>query len=141
MEIHLMPDRSIFAQAGIFIILLFAMSRLVFRPLQKIFLLRKSRTILLAEEARRIEAEAKSVADSCERIMEKAVSEARVAKEKLVQEGSRIGSEIRSAARKETDEIVSKSELKITKIRKEAEALIEKDVPRLAEEIVSKIMQ
>lgn len=136
-----MPDRTIFAQAGIFMILLFAMSRLIFKPLQKIFLLRKSKTTLLLEEAKRIEAEVKAAADSCERIMEKAVSEARVEKERLVQEGLKMESEIKSAARREVDKLVSEAELKVAAARKEAEALIERDVPRLAEEIVGKLLQ
>jgi len=136
-----MPDKTVFVQAGIFIILLFTMSRLVFKPLQKIFMLRKSKTALLIEEAGHIEAEAKGAEDSCEKIMEKALSEARVEKEKLVQEGLKTEAELKSAARKEIDKIISESELKIAKTRKEAEASLERDIPMLAEEIVGKILQ
>jgi F-type H+-transporting ATPase subunit b len=135
-----MPDKTVFVQAGIFIILLFVLSRLVFKPLQKIFLLRRNRTAELMEDAKRIGAEAKTAEESCERIMEKALFEARGEKERLLQEGLKAEADIKAAARREAAKIMADTEAKVARARGEAEARLEKDVPRLADEIVGKFV-
>lgn len=141
MEIHLIPDKTFFAQAAIFIVVLFSLTRLVFRPLQRIFLLRKNRTTSLTDEAKKIDAEAKKGADSYTRVMDKAMSEAREEKDRLVQEGLNTEAEIKTVAKKEALKIIAEAEAKALKAKRDAAVLIEKEVPRLANEIIGKIMQ
>lgn len=139
MDIHLLPDKSVLIQLPIFLSVLFSLSFFVFKPLQKIIALRKERTEKLLAETLAIEERVKKFALDYKGKMAFARESAHQEKEKIRQEGSRQASEMILSARKEVNALIDSSRKKIAEAKVSALKELEKDVPKLAEEILKKI--
>ncbi len=138
-QIHLVPDRSFFAQLLIFLITLAGLTFFVYRPIIRIIKARRKKTIDMLNEAKRMEAEIKLSAEKYTKALDAAKEVAQREKEAIRQTGIEEEIEIKEIARHESGEILAEARVKIEAAKKKAVEELKKEIPSLAEEIINKI--
>lgn len=139
MQIHLIPDKTFFAQLAIFLVTLCGLSFFIYRPIMKIIKARRTKTIELLDEIKRLENEIKDNAEKYNSRMEEAKNAAKQEKEAIRQTGLKEESDIKEVARHEANEIISEARVKIEAAKKKAIEELKKDIPSLAEEIINNV--
>lgn len=137
-EIHLIPDKTVLVQFLIFLSVLFGLSFLIFRPLKKIFIMRKERIEKMAEKAKNIEEGIKRFAEEYEKKMGVAREAAYKEKEKVRQAGALESQAIMAAARKDAAVLMDRARQNIEAAKGTALQELEKEVQGLVEDIIKK---
>ena len=138
-EIHLIPDRTVIIQLGVFISVLASLSYFVFKPLAKIIKARKEKTIRLIKDAEDIEAKIKGYSEKYTKEMNAARDAAHKEKEKIRQIGLNEEASIKTAARNEVASIIRKAQATIEEAKRKALDDLKKDIPTIAEDIIKRI--
>lgn len=138
-EINLIPDKTVLVQLAIFLSVLFGLSFLVFRPITKIIKLRRERTNKLLEEAKALQEKIAASTEQYARTMNEARVMAHNEKEKIRQAGLAEEASIKASARAEAVAIANESRTRIAHESKKAFDELQKDVPRLVEEIIDRV--
>lgn len=141
MDINLIPDRTAIIQLGIFLVVLSGMALLVFKPIQKVILTRKKMTEDMLNEATAIKERLRKDIEEYEQRMEEARAAALREKEKIKQAGLDEDSKIREMARKEAASIIVAAKENIDRAKNKAFDDISKEIPKIAEEIMKKVIK
>ena len=138
--INLLPDRTFFAQLAIFLIVLFMLSRFVFKPVLKVLKLRKHHT---EGERKRIEELAKKSQVMMEEYSKK-IAQARLQasqlKENIRQEGELRGSELIQTSKNIARQEIERVRQEIQKSANKAKSDLEKQAENLGTEIAEKVV-
>ncbi len=137
-EIHLIPDRSFFIQLVLFMSVLFGLSYLLFRPIKKILIARKSRTVELLNEVRAAEERIKIKTQEYAAQIQKTKDEASKEKEAIRQMGIKEESQIKEVARREASKAIDSARAEIARSTDVAINELKGKIPKLSEEIINK---
>lgn len=140
-EIHLIPDSSAAWQFFIFMIVLIGLSFLVFRPIKRILLARRAKSLLLIEGSRSIEERIMAVSTEYLSKMEAAKASAMTEKESIRRAGMSEEHDIMEAARMETQAAIDKARKEIEASAEQALNELKNKIPAIAEKIAAKVKQ
>lgn len=138
-EIHLIPDKTVGIQFGIFLTVLIGLSYLIFKPFKKLYFLRKEKTDNVLKEIHEIEERIKLSSAKYSEEIKKAHEIATNDNIKIRQSAIEKEQLIKNEARKEALLIIENARVTIENSKKIVLKEIEKDIPLFAEEIMNKL--
>jgi len=138
--VRLLPDKTFFIQLGFFLVLLFVMTRFVFKPILKVLELRKLHT---EGEKKKIEDLAKrteGLMKEYETKLTAAHQEAIQVKEAIRREGQEAGSKLVSESKEAAKNEIERVKKEITESATKAKTDLEKQAKQLGTEIAGKVL-
>lgn len=139
--IDLFPNETLPVMLGIYLIVLFALNALVFRPTLKLLEERGNRTGLLKDESAKLALEAKSLAARYEKQALDARREAATEREKIVSDARKEEAIIIAQARAEGDKLLAQMRQSLNGEREAAKATMKQLSDELARGITGKVLE
>lgn len=133
-------DGSLVLTLLLFFALLFALQRLVFRPMVALFDARESAIDGAKKEARELEAEADEKLRTFETEMKKAMVGATTERDALRQDGAKLERELLARARAEADKAVEEATAQMETEAAKVRAEMKTSIPALAGSIAEKLL-
>ncbi len=131
---------TVFIQIIIFLIAIYILNKLVFKPFLGLVDRRDKLTRGAIEEAHELEEKVKSIIEEYDEKLNEARALAIEERNKLIQEGQNVAQEIIGAARNETSSLLDEAKLKLEADTKEIKDNIKNDIDGLAGDIATKIL-
>ena len=131
---------TVFIQIIIFLIAIYILNKLVFKPFLSLVDRRDKLTRGAIDEAHELEERVKEIIEEYEEKLSEARALAIEERNKLVQEGQSVAQEIIGAARSETSELLHEAKTKLESDTKEIKEKIKGDIDGLASDIASKVL-
>lgn len=138
-DIHLIPDKTAIIQLGIFLAVLVGLSYCVFKPIVKLFNLRKDQTDNLIKDAQTINDQIKLMAERYSNEIKGAQETAAAEREKLRTAAFAEEQLIKKRAISDSLEIIENARQTIRKEKEAALKELEKQIPLFAEEIINRL--
>jgi len=139
MQIHLLPDKSVFVQFIIFLSVLTGMVAFVFRPIVKIIKLRRERTSELLEKAAKIEIGIKNKMEEYDRRISAAKLELAEEYGKIKNEISAEEAKIKNETREESLKAYQKTVQEVAALKEQVLNDLKREIPAIADEIINKV--
>lgn len=139
-EINLFPDKTIFIQLGIFLVVLFALNALVFQPVLKILRLRRSKTEGDREKLEDLNRQTTQIVKEYEDKMSQAKAEAFAMKEAIRKEGELQGQRIVQEARAASLAQIEKMKQEIQSAAQKTGEELERQSDLLSRNIAEKVL-
>ncbi len=134
-------DGTVFVQVGIFFVSLILLRSLVFKPVMDVLDAREEAIDGAKAEATRLSDEADSADDNFQAELAKVRKKGAEAREKLRQEGLDAEKSLVTSVQREVDEQLDAAEKKLDEQAKVLRGKLNADVPALANQIASKLLQ
>lgn len=131
---------TVFIQIVIFLIAIFILNKLVFKPFLSLVDRRDMMTRGAIEEAHELEEKVKSIIEEYDQKLSEARSVAIEERNKLVLEGQTVAADILGKAREETGALLDEAKAKLEADTKEIKDNIKGDIDELATDIASKVL-
>lgn len=139
-SVNLLPDKTFFVQLIFFVIVLFCLSRFVFKPLLKILALRRQHTEGERRKIETVAARTEAMMKEYEAKMAVARQQASQLKESIRREGEEAGAKLVQESKEVAKIQVEKVKQEIQKSVDQASADLEKQAKQLGTEIAGKIL-
>ncbi len=131
---------TVFIQIVIFLIAIYILNKLIFKPFIGLVDRRDKLTRGAIDEAHELEEKVKEIIEEYDAKLSEARALAIEERNKLVQEGQGVAQEIIGAARSETSELLHEAKNKLESDTKEIKEKIKGDIDGLASDIASKVL-
>jgi len=138
-EIHLMPDWTIFVQLGIFLLSAAVLTFFVFRPVLRLFDRRRGYTSDAEIEAGRLNGEAESLEFSCNKLLTEALENAHIRKSKEIAMANSEAERIVSDARIRAKQIAEETDISIYTSEKSVMEEMKINAEMLAGDMISRV--
>lgn len=138
---RLYPNATLFIEIAVFLIILFVLTRFLFKPILKILDERRKRIEGARQEAKRLGEEVKALLAVYETKIAEAKRESSRVAEDLKRQGDELAKEIVSKAKTESDRNFSESKEKIWKEAREIEKRLGSMAEEISEDLASKIIK
>lgn len=138
--INLFPDRTVLAQLAIFLVVFFALNRLVFQPVLSILNLRREKTDGDREKIKILEAERDRLLKSYEAKLGEAKREALKEREMIRKEGELVANKMIHQARVESLEQIAAMKEEIAQASQKAREELETKAVSLSKSIGVKVL-
>jgi len=131
---------TVFIQIIVFLIAIFILNKLVFKPFLNLVDRRDKLTRGAIEEAHELEGKVKSIIEEYDAKIKEAREIATQERNKLIAEGQAVSSEILGKAREETTTLLNEAKMKLEADTKEMKDKLRGDIDGLAAVIASKVL-
>ena len=131
---------TVFIQIAIFLIAIYILNKLVFKPFLNLVDRRDKLTRGAIEEAHELEDKVKAIIEEYDSKLSEARTLAVEERNKLIQEGQNVAQEIIGEARNETSALLDEAKVKLEADTKEIKEKIKGDIDSLAGEIATKVL-
>ncbi len=131
---------TVFIQIVIFLIAIYILNKLVFKPFLNLVDRRDKLTRGAIDEAHELEEKVKAIIEEYDSKLSEARALAVEERNKLVQEGQSVAQEIIGEARSETSALLHEAKIKLESDTKEIKEKIKGDIDGLASDIASKVL-
>lgn len=131
---------TVLIQIVIFIIAIFILNKLVFKPFLNLVDRRDKLTRGAIEEAHELEEKVKSIIEEYDAKLKEARDVAAEERNKLIAEGQAVSSEIIGKAREESSSLLHEAKIKLEADTKQIKEKIKGDIDGLAQDIASKVL-
>ena len=139
--INLVPDQTLPIMWVIFMVVLFVLNNLVFKPTLEIIAGRKAKTLGLREKAEKLSHEVASRLASYEASFNKARQNAAIERENILQAARLEERSIIDPARSETEKTLSEIRRTIAGEKDSAAVLLKKEADAIASDMISKVLE
>ncbi len=139
-EDMLSVNYTVFIQIAIFLIAIFILNKLVFKPFLNLVDRRDMLTRGAIEEAHELEEKVKVIIEEYDLKLDEARALAAQERSKLVLEGQKVAGEIIGKAREEAGVFLEEAKAKLEADTKEIKEKIKGDIDELATDIASKVL-
>lgn len=131
---------TVFIQIVIFLIAIYILNKLIFKPFLGLVDRRDKLTRGAIEEAHELEEKVKAIIEEYDTKLHEARTLAIEERNKLIQEGQNVAQEILGEARNETGALLDEAKVKLEADTKEIKEKIKGDIDGLAGEIATKVL-
>ena len=131
---------TLFIQIAIFLIAIYILNKLVFKPFLGLVDRRDKLTRGALEEAHELEEKVKAIIEEYDSKLSEARTLAVEERNKLIQEGQNVAQEIIGEARNEASALLDEAKVKLEADTKEIKEKIKGDIDGLAGEIATKVL-
>lgn len=133
-------NKTVFIQIVLFLIAIYILNTLVFKPFMKLMDRRDKLTRGAIEEAKELEVKVRQIIEEYDIKLAEAREQAIEERNKIVHEGQTVADGILSKAREETTELLKEAKTKLEADTEEIKVKVKSDVDAIAKDIASKVL-